>query len=145
MTVEAYDRAQQNKIAAGSVLALDNVIDSTTGTLRIKSIFTNEDNALFPSQFVNVKLLIDTLHDKTLIPTSAVQRNAQDSFVYVFKPDQTVEMRSIKTDVTDGDTTAVEGLSPGEIIVTDNFNRLQNGAKVAERTAGGGRPGGNPE
>jgi multidrug efflux system membrane fusion protein len=145
MTVEAYDRAQQNKIATGSVLALDNVIDPTTGTLRIKSIFTNEDNALFPSQFVNIKLLIDTLHGKTLIPTVAVQRNAQSAFVYVIKADQTVEMRTIKTDVTDGDTTAVEGVNPGEVIVTDNFNRLQDGAKVAERKPGEGRPSVNPE
>jgi multidrug efflux system membrane fusion protein len=93
---------------------------------------------------VNVNLLLDTLHGKTLIPTSSVQRNAQSAFVYVLKPDETVEMRTIQTDVTDGETTAVEGLSPGEAIVTDNFNRLQDKAKVSERKPGEGRPNGNP-
>jgi len=144
LTVDAYDRTQETKIATGSVLALDNVIDAATGTVRLKSIFTNADNALFPNQFVNVNLLLDTLHGKTLIPTSSVQRNAQSAFVYVLKPDETVEMRTIQTDVTDGETTAVEGLSPGEAIVTDNFNRLQDKAKVSERKPGEGRPNGNP-
>jgi membrane fusion protein, multidrug efflux system len=141
MVVEAFDRAQQTNIATGSVLALDNVIDPTTGTVRLKSIFTNADYALFPSQFVNVKLLIDTLHGKTLIPTVAIQRNAQAAFVYVMKPDSTVHMQNIITDETDGDTTAVEGINPGDAIVTDNFNRLQDGVKVTERKPGEGRSG----
>ena len=145
MTVTAFDRAQQTKLATGSVLALDNLIDSTTGTIRLRSVFSNEDNALFPNQFVNVQLLIDTLRDKTLIPASAVQRSAQAAFVYVVKSDETVEMRTIKTDATDGNVIAVDGLQPGELIVTDNFNRLQDGAKISERKAeesGGGKPGG---
>lgn len=145
MTVTAFDRAQQTKLATGSVLALDNLIDTTTGTIRLKSVFSNEDNTLFPNQFVNVQLLIDTLKDKTLIPASAVQRSAQSAFVYVVKPDETVEMRTIKTDATDGNVTAVEGLQPGEPIVTDNFNRLADGAKISERKpgeSGEGKPGG---
>jgi len=136
MTVDAFDRAQQTQIATGSVLALDNVIDTLTGTVRLRSVFTNQDNALFPNQFVNVRLLIDTLKDKTLIPAAAVQRNAQSAFVYVVKSDQTVEMRTIKTDATDVDTIAVEDLQPGETIVTDNFNRLSDKSKVAVRKPG---------
>jgi multidrug efflux system membrane fusion protein len=115
------------------VLALDNVIDQTTGTVRLRSQFTNDDNTLFPGQFVNVRLLVDTLKGKTLIPTAAIQRNAQAEFVYIVKSDQTVEMRNIQTDITDGDTTAIEGVQPGETLVTDNFNRIQDKAKVAPR------------
>jgi multidrug efflux system membrane fusion protein len=145
MTVTAFDRAQQTKLATGSVLALDNLIDSTTGTIRLKSVFSNEEDTLFPNQFVNVQLLLDTLKDRTLIPASAVQRNAQAAFVYVVKSDETVEMRTIKTEATDGNITAVDGLQPGELIVTDNFNRLSDGAKISERKAGDtgeGKPGG---
>jgi membrane fusion protein, multidrug efflux system len=139
MTVDAYDRAQQKKIATGSILALDNQIDSTTGTVRLKSIFTNADNALFPNQFVNVNLLIDTLHDQTLIPASAIQRNGQETFVYVLTETNTVEMRTVKVGTTDGDTAAVQGLEADEVIATDNFNRLQDGAKVSPRQPGEGR------
>ncbi len=138
MTVEAFDRAQQTRIATGDVLALDNQIDSTTGTVRLRSLFTNADNALFPNQFVNVKLLIDTLRGKTLIPSVAVQRNAQAAYVYVVGTNETAQMRPIKTQVTDGDTTEVEGVNPGDVIVTDNFNRLQDGARISERKPGAG-------
>jgi multidrug efflux system membrane fusion protein len=135
MTVEAYDRTQQTRLASGNVLALDNQIDSNTGTVRLRSLFANEDNALFPNQFVNVSLLIDTLRNKTLIPASAVQRNAQVAFVYVVT-NETAQMRTIKVDATDGNVAAVDGLQPGETIVTDNFNRLQDGAKISERKPG---------
>jgi multidrug efflux system membrane fusion protein len=133
MTVAAYDRAQQTNLSTGSILALDNLIDSGTGTIRLKAIFTNEDNALFPNQFVNAKLLIDTLHGQTLIPASAVQRNGQATFVYVLTGTNTVAMRTVKVGITDGDTTAVEGVKAGEVLVTDNFNRLQDGIKVSQR------------
>jgi membrane fusion protein, multidrug efflux system len=139
MTVDAYDRAQQTKIATGSILALDNQIDSTTGTVRLRSVFTNADNALFPNQFVNVNLLIDTLHDQTLIPASAIQRNGQATFVYVLTETNTVAMRTVKVGTTDGDTAAVQGLDADEVIATDNFNRLQDGAKVSLRQSGEGR------
>ena len=86
---------RRTKLASGTLLTLDNVIDTTTGTLRLKAIFDNKDNALFPSQFVNVKLLVDTQHNVTLIPTPAIQRNAQGAFVYVIKSDQTASMRTI--------------------------------------------------
>jgi multidrug efflux system membrane fusion protein len=133
MIVQAFDRAQQTNLATGSVLALDNLIDSGTGTIRLKAVFTNEDTALFPNQFVNAKLLIDTLHGQTLIPASTVQRNGPATFVYVLTENETVEMRTVKAGTTDGDTTAVEGVKPGEVLAADNFNRLQDGTKVRPR------------
>jgi membrane fusion protein, multidrug efflux system len=135
MTVQAFDRAQQTNLATGVVLALDNLIDSGTGTIRIKAVFTNEDYALFPNQFVNAKLLIDTLHDQTLIPSSVVQRNGQAAFVFVVKQDSTVEMRTITLGTTDGNTTAVTGVKSGEVLAADNFNRLQDKVKVTPRKA----------
>jgi multidrug efflux system membrane fusion protein len=133
LTVEALDRAQETNLASGVVLALDNQIDTGTGTIRIKAVFTNEDNALFPNQFVNAKLLIDTLHNQTLIPSAVVQRNGQAAFVFVVKPDSTVEMRTITLGTTDGNTTAVTGVKPGEALAADNFNRLQDKVKVTQR------------
>jgi multidrug efflux system membrane fusion protein len=133
MTVQALDRAQETNLATGVVLALDNLIDSGTGTIRIRAVFTNEDNALFPNQFVNAKLLIDTLHNQTLIPSSVIQRNGQAAFVFVVKQDSTVEMRTITLGVTDGNTTAVTAMKPGEVLAADNFNRLQDKVKVTQR------------
>jgi multidrug efflux system membrane fusion protein len=130
MTVEAYDRAQLKLIATGELLAVDNLIDPTTGTIRLRAVFPNEDNALFPSQFVNVKHLIDTLRGATLVPTSVIQRSAQGAFVYVVKPDHTVASRPVTVGATDGNVTAVQGVEPGEIMAASNFNRLQNGVRV---------------
>ena len=167
MTVQVYDRAQRTNLATGSVLALDNQIYSGTGTFRIRAIFTNEDNTLFPNQFVNAKLLIDTLHDQTLIPTSVIQRNGTNTFVYVVSEQgtvqtntanagpggtnssannlvYTVEMRSVLAGPTDGDSTAVEGVDPGEVLAADNFNRLEDKAKVTKRSPVGGRGRGAP-
>jgi membrane fusion protein, multidrug efflux system len=95
LTVEAYDRAESTKLASGTLLTLDNVIDPTTGTLKLKAVFDNKDNTLFPSQFVNIKLLVDTQRNVTLIPTPAIQRNAQGAYVYVIKSDQTASIRTI--------------------------------------------------
>jgi multidrug efflux system membrane fusion protein len=131
LEVEALDRAQQKKIASGTLLTIDNQIDPTTGTVKLKALFPNEDNALFPNQFVNVRLLVQTEHDATLVPTTSIQRNAQGPFVYVLQTNQTVAMRPVTAGATDGNMTAVEGLEPGEIVAADNFNRLQEGAKVA--------------
>jgi multidrug efflux system membrane fusion protein len=133
MSVQAFDRAEQTNLATGVVLALDNLIDSGTGTIRIKAVFPNEDNALFPNQFVNAKLLIDTLHNQTLIPSAVIQRNGQAAFVFVVKQDSTVEMRPITFGTTDGNTTAVTGAKPGEVLAADNFNRLQDKVKVTVR------------
>jgi multidrug efflux system membrane fusion protein len=130
MTVEAYDRAQLKRIATGELSALDNQIDPTTGTLRLRAAFSNEDYALFPNQFVNVKHLIDTLQGATLVPTAVIQRSAQGAFVYVVKPDHTVASRPVTVGATDGNVTAVQGVEPGEILAASNFNRLQNGVRV---------------
>ena len=145
LTVDAFDRDQTTKLASGSLLTLDNVIDTTTGTLKLKAIFPNTDNALFPSQFVNARLLVDTLQNVILIPTPAIQRNAQGAFVYVIKSDQTAAMQPITPGATDGTVTAVDGLQAGEIVATNGFDKLQDGAKVSVRAPansnGPGQPG----
>lgn len=142
MTVEAWDRANENKIASGTVLALDNLIDAATGTVRIKANFDNDNLSLFPNQFVNAKLIIQVLHDQNLIPTFAIQRNPVGAFVYVVTNNtvttngtvtnyQTVAMRTVTLGTADGNVTAItEGLEPGEIIAVDNFNKLGEGVKV---------------
>jgi multidrug efflux system membrane fusion protein len=131
MVVDAFDRDQQKKIASGALLTLDNQIDPTTGTLKLKAIFQNEDGSLFANQFVNARLLVDTTHDAILIPTAAIQRNAQGAFVYLIKPDQTASISNITVGTTDGDTAAVQGLQPGQTIAVKGFEKLQDGVKVA--------------
>jgi multidrug efflux system membrane fusion protein len=130
LPVEAYDRALQHRLATGSLLTIDNEVDPTTGTVKLKAVFPNEDNALFPNQFVNARLLVETQHDATLIPTMAIQRNAQGAFVYLVKPDQTVAMQAISVGTTDGDLTAVKRLKAGDVIAADNFDRLRDGVKI---------------
>jgi membrane fusion protein, multidrug efflux system len=133
LPVDAYDRALKRRLASGSLLTVDNQIDATTGTVKLKALFPNDDNALFPNQFVNARLLLETQHEATLIPTPAIQRNAQGAFVYLVKFDQTVAMHAISAGTTDGDMTAVEGLKAGDVIAADNFDRLRDGVKVAAR------------
>ena len=133
LTVDAFDRDQTKKIASGTLLTLDNVIDTTTGTLKLKAIFPNADNALFPSQFVNARLQVDNLHNAVLVPTPAIQRNAQGAFVYAVKSDQTVEIRAVTPGTTDGTVTAVQGLQAGEIVATNGFDKLLDGARVNVR------------
>jgi len=148
MAVEAYDRAEENKLAAGKFLTTDNQIDTTTGTIRIRAVFPNDDLTLFPNQFVNAKLIIDTLREQTLIPTAAIQRNPQGAFVYVItnSPASTnVTMRNVTVGISDLNVTSVEGLQPGETIATDNFNRLGEGTKVATRERNGQSPDGAPK
>jgi multidrug efflux system membrane fusion protein len=135
LMVEAFDRAQTKKIATGTLLTIDNVIDTTTGTVKLKATFPNNDNALFPNQFVNARLLVNMQRGVTLIPTAAIQRNGQGAFVYVVKPDQTVAVQTISVGTTDGDTAAVEGLNPGDIVAVDGFDKLQNGVKAVARSA----------
>jgi len=134
LTVDAFDREGSTKLASGTLLTLDNVIDPTTGTLKLKAIFDNKDGALFASQFVNVKLLVDTQHNVTLIPTPAIQRNAQGAYVYVIKSDQTASIRTITPGTTDGNVTAVQGLEPQEVVAVNGFDKLLDGAKVTIRT-----------
>src|SRR5208282_3413529 len=141
LAADAFDREASTKLASGMLLTLDNVIDPTTGTLKLKAIFDNSDNALFPSQFVNVKLLVDTQQNATLIPTQAIQRNAQGAFVYAIKSDQTASMRTITPGTTDGSVTAVQGLEPREVIAVNGFDKLLDGAKVTIRTPAKGSGG----
>jgi len=133
LAVDAFDRAQTKKLATGTLQTLDNEIDTTTGTLKLRAIFPNEDESLFPNQFVNARLLVDTLHNATLVPNTVVQRNADSAFVYLLKPDQTVAMQTITVGTTDGNASAVEGIAPGAVVAADNFNRLTDGAKVTVR------------
>ncbi len=144
LPVDAFNREASTKIASGTLLTLDNVIDPTTGTLKLKAIFDNSDAALFPSQFVNVKMLVDTQHNVTLIPTPAIQRNAQGAFVYVIKSDQTASIRTITPGTTDGTVTAVEGIQPQEVVAINGFDKLLDGSKVTVRTppSGSGGTGG---
>src|SRR5689334_8038418 len=135
LTVDAYDRTQQTKLSSGSLLTFDNEIDTTTGTIKLKAVFPNGDNALFPNQFVNARLLVSTQHGVILIPSVAIQRNAQDSFVYVVKGDQTVAMQNVSAGTTDGNVTAVDGIKAGDVIAVDGFDKLQNGVKVTRRGA----------
>jgi multidrug efflux system membrane fusion protein len=129
LTVDAFDRGGQRKITSGKLLTLDNQIDTTTGTVKARASFENKDAALFPNQFVNVRLLVNTLHDATLIPGSAIQHNGQTAFVYVLQ-DNTAHMRTIQPGVTDGGITQVTGVSPGEVLANSSFDKLQDNSKV---------------
>jgi multidrug efflux system membrane fusion protein len=130
LTVDAYDRAAQAKIATGKLLTLDNQIDTTTGTVKLRAIFDNKDGALFPNQFVNTRLLVETLKDKTLIPTSAIQHNGQASFVYVIQ-NGTAQMRAVKPGTVNAGMTAVEGVQPGEVVANSSFEKMQPNVKVS--------------
>jgi multidrug efflux system membrane fusion protein len=134
LAVDAFDRAQTQKLATGSLATLDNQIDTTTGTIKLRAIFANEDESLFPNQFVNTRLLVDTLRNVTLLPNAAIQRNAESAFVYLLKPDQTVAVQTITAGTTDGNVSAVAGLDPGAVVAADNFSRLTDGAKVTVRS-----------
>jgi len=151
LPVEAWDRELKNKLAVGTLFAVDNQIDQTTGTVRLKAVFQNETGALFSNQFVNARLLVDTLRRVVIVPSAALQRSPQSVFVYVVKPDSTVEMRNVVVQLTQGDDTVIrQGLNAGEAVVIDGVDKLQQGSKVALNMAGGnaggprGGPGGNP-
>ncbi len=140
LSVDAFDRGAQKKVASGMLLTLDNQIDTTTGTVKARASFENKDAALFPNEFVNIRLLVDTLHDATLIPSSAIQHNGQAAFVYVLQ-DNTAHMRSIKPGVTDAGMTEVTGVSPGDVLANSSFEKLQDNAKVV---VSGGKPAPGP-
>ena len=131
LTVDAYSRDMTTKISSGTLTTLDNEIDPTTGTLRLRATFDNQDNALFPNQFVNARLLVQEKHGVTLVPNAAIQRNAQATYVYVVKPDSTVTVRQITIATTEGDNSEVtSGLTPGEVVVMTGVDKLQEGTKV---------------
>lgn len=132
LPVEAWDRDGTTKLAGGTLLTVDNAIDPTTGTVRLKAVFPNEDESLFPNQFVNARLLLDTLNGAVIVPAAAIQRNQQSTFVYVVTSDRTVELRTVDVRLTDGDNSAIDsGLSPGETVVIEGVDKLQPGTKVA--------------
>jgi len=129
LAVDAFDRSDQKQIASGTLLTLDNQIDTTTGTVKARASFVNKDASLYPNEFVNTRLLVNTLHNATLIPSSAIQHNGQASYVYVLQ-NNTAHMRSIKQGVTDGGTTEVEGLNPGDVLANSSFDKLQDNSRI---------------
>jgi len=136
LAVMAYGRDDQTQLAAGKLLTIDNQIDPTTGTVKLKAVFGNNERALWPNQFVNVKLLLETRKDNTVVPAAAIQRGPKGSFAYVVKPDKTVEMRPVKVSFTQGNLTSItSGVSPGEQVVTDGQDKLQSGSRVEIRGA----------
>jgi len=131
LPVDAWNRSQTTKIASGKLQTIDNQIDTTTGTVKLRALFDNKNGALFPNQFVNTRLLVNTLKGVTLVPTAAVQHNGQVEFLYVIA-NGTASVRNIKTGVADGGMTQVQGINPGEIVATSSFDKLQAGSKVTE-------------
>lgn len=137
--VEAWDREQKNLLASGALTTVDNQIDVTTGTVKLKAQFANADATLFPNQFVNVRMVVDTLKGVVVVPSAAVQRNTQGPIVYVVKDDSTVSTRPIQTGPSEGpDTAVVSGLQAGERVITDGVDRIREGAKVEVTEPGGG-------
>jgi multidrug efflux system membrane fusion protein len=131
LEVEAYDREQKSKLATGRLLTVDNQIDPATGTIKLKAQFPNEDGSLFPNQFINLRLHLDTLRGATIVPAAAIQRGVQGTFVYVLKEDKTVALRPVKVGASEGENVLVEsGVSPGEIVVVEGSDRLRDGAKA---------------
>jgi multidrug efflux system membrane fusion protein len=137
LVAEAYDREFRTKLSAGLLLAIDSQIDPTSGTCRLKAQFANDDGSLFPNQFVNVRLLVNTQRGVILAPVAAVQKGAQGSFVFVVKPDETVEVRQVTPGISEGDTVVIaQGLTDGETVVTDGTDKLRAGSKVSAQLPG---------
>lgn len=139
LMVDAFDRSAEQKIASGVLETLNNQIDTNTGTVQLKAIFTNEDETLFPNQFVNARLLVDTHRGVTLLPKEIIQHNAQGAYVYLVQSNgtnQTVTMKSVDVVLTEGDNSEIQGIDEGSMAAAANFNRLTDGAKVTMRTAG---------
>jgi len=129
LAVEAWDRNSSKKLADGKLEVINNQIDTTTGTVKLRATFANKNVALFPNQFVNTRLLVNTENGVTLIPTAAVQHNGQEAFVYLIA-NGAAKMQDVKTGVTDGGNVAVDGLKPGDVVATSSFEKLQDGAKI---------------
>jgi len=125
LSVDAFDRTAQTKIASGQLLTLDNQIDTTTGTVKGRALFANTNDALFPNQFINTRLLVNTLQGVTLLPSSAIQQNGQASFVYVIQ-NNVAYMRSVTPGVTNAGVTQVDGINPGDVVANSSFDKLQD-------------------
>jgi multidrug efflux system membrane fusion protein len=138
LEVRVLDRAQKTELAVGKLDTHDNVIDTTTGTVKLRGTFDNKDEALFPNQFVNVRLLVDTVKDATVVPVAAIQRGQPGTYVYLVKADDTVAIKVVTLGVTDGEKVQItSGLEVGDEVVIDGTDRLRDGAKIR-------RPGANP-
>jgi membrane fusion protein, multidrug efflux system len=135
LKVDAQDRTQAKTLASGSLQTLDNQVDTSTGTVKLKAIFDNKNNALFPNQFVNARLLIETQHNVILVPTPAIQRNSNQAFVYVIKSDNTASVQNVTVGTADGNITAVQGIQAGAVVAVNGFDKLQDGIKVEPKKA----------
>lgn len=143
LKVYALDRSQQTTLATGSLLTLDNQVDTTTGTVKLRAIFPNNNYTLFPDQFVNAKLLVQTEQNVVLVPTAAIQRNSQAAFVYLVEANDDAKVQNVTAGASDGNFTAVQGLQPGQIVVTSGFEKLQDGIKVQPRKGTKNQPSNN--
>ncbi len=145
LPVTAFDRSGTAKLATGELKTVDNQIDTTTGTVKLRAEFGNDDETLFPNQFVNVRILVDTLKGATVVPSAAIQRGAPGTFVYLLNDDQTVTVKTVELGPANGDRVAIKsGLSPGDRVVIDGADKLRNGAKVVPRDAKGAMDSGAP-
>ena len=150
LQVDAFSRDDQTKLATGKLQTIDNEIDPTTGTAKLKAVFDNKDNQLWPNQFVNANLLLETRKNSTVLPTAAILRGPQGAYVYVVKPDKTVEARNITIALTQGNITLItSGANPGDTVVTDGQDKLQTGSRIeppsgAPSAAPAGQSGGAP-
>jgi multidrug efflux system membrane fusion protein len=143
LLVEAYSRDDQTKLATGKLQTIDNEIDPTTGTAKLKAVFDNQDNQLWPNQFVNANLLLETRNNSTVLPTAAILRGPQGTFVYLVKPDKTVEAHTVTIALSQGNITVVtSGLNPGDSVVTDGQDKLQTGSPIEPRGSGSSNPSG---
>jgi membrane fusion protein, multidrug efflux system len=139
LTVEAYNRDNQNKLATGTLETIDNQIDTTTGTGRLKAVFENKDNQLWPNQFVNCRLLLETRKDSTVIPAAAIQRGPQGTYVFTAKPDNTVSIEPVKVSFTQDNLSVIaSGVAPNDVVVVDGQDKLQDGSKIELRQPAGG-------
>ena len=144
LPVDAYSRDDQTKLATGALTTIDNQIDTTTGTGKLKAVFENRDRSLWPNQFVNVHLLLEVKKNQTVVPAAAIQRGPQGTYVFVVKPDKTADMRNVTVSLTQGSYTSIaQGLQPGDLVVTDGQDKLQPGTHVEFR--GGAGPNGGEQ
>jgi len=142
MAVEAWDQDLKEKLAMGTVLALDNQVDAATNTIKIKAVFPNQDKSLYPNQLINAKLVVDTLRAAIVVPSAAIQRGAQATYVFVIKPDQTVEIRNVDVRISQGEQSVIaRGLAAGEVVVIEGLDKLQGGTRVSLAGANSGEAG----
>jgi len=140
LQVEAYSRDDRNKLATGTLLTIDNQIDMTTGTGKLKAVFDNRDRSLWPNQFVNVHLQLEVRKNNTVVPAAAIQRGPNGSYVFTVEPDNTAKMHPVTVAFTEGNFSAIsQGVRPGDRVVTDGQDKLQPGTRVEIR-GGGQRP-----